>query len=73
MPQKIYQTLIRGVRCNVTRERSGYVVRRVTESGKSHTVLARNAESEAAAIALAEAALNMTHSVGPKSEQSETA
>jgi hypothetical protein len=58
MSQKIYQTLICGVRCNVTHEPGGYEVRRVTESGKSHTILARNCESEAAAITpRAEAAL----------------
>jgi hypothetical protein len=32
-------------------------VRRVTESGKSHTVLARNVETEADAIAVAKAFL----------------
>jgi hypothetical protein len=55
--EKIYQTLICGVRCNVTREPGGYVVRRVTENGKSHTVLARHAETEAGTIAIAKAFL----------------
>jgi hypothetical protein len=57
MSEKIYQTLICGVRCNVTREPGGYVARRVTESGKSHTVLARDAETETSAIAVAKALL----------------
>jgi hypothetical protein len=56
--ERVFQTLIAGVRCNVTRiPGEGFLVRRITETGQSAVVLPCANETEEAAVAAARAAL----------------